>query len=95
MAKFLYCVKCMKTVKNVFDHICLLCVMCIKCRSIHDDESDGRFAKCSFCDVMFYSETCLRNHFCHKLNIHDECGECQMSCCQVFKYCTNCCEIVK
>ena len=48
-----------------------------------------------FCDIIFYSEICLRNNFCRKLNVHDECGECQMSCWQVFKYCSNCCEIVK
>ena len=72
-AKVDYCVKCMKMVKNVFDHICLLRVMCIKCHSIHNDESDGRSVKCSLYDIIFYSEICLRNHFCHKLNVNVKC----------------------
>ena len=57
----------MKKLIIVFDHICL-------CVSIHSDESDGRSVKCSFC-YIFYSEICLRNHFCRKLNVHDGCEE--------------------
>ena len=47
------------------------------------------------CDVVFYREDCLRNHFNHMLTIHDKRGEHQKSCCQFFKYCSECYSVVK
>ena len=40
---------------------CLLLVMCIKCYCIHDNCESGVSVKCSLCDVVFYSEICMRN----------------------------------
>ena len=85
----------MECFKSAFDHICLLPVRCIKCYCIHDDESDGRSAKCPLCDIIFYSKICWRDHFSHMLTIRSERGEHQKSCRQVFKYCDGCYGIVK
>ena len=88
-----YCCKCMKRYRSVFDYVCLLPVMCIKCYSVHDNEPDGRSAKCSLCDVVFYREDCLRNHFNHMLTVCNK-REDQKSC-QFLKYCSECYSAVK
>ena len=78
----------MKCFKSAFNHISLLPVIVyIMMKRIEGLQS-------VLC-VTFYSDICLRNHLSHKLTICDERGECQISCCQVFKYCGNCYGIVK
>ena len=70
--------------------------MCIKCYSFHEVEKNlNNYSKCPCCDVIFYSELCLIKHYSNKLNFYDVKGKVSKTPCQIFKYCCECCSIVK
>ena len=89
-----FCKKYMKTVKDKLNHICLTESLCIKCYSncASSDFSRNNSSKCPLCDIYFYNQTCLSEHYRKK---HPSPQGNKLSTCQLFKYCNDCNSIVR
>ena len=94
--KMIFCKKCMNVIKGQLNHICLTETLCIKCYSScksHNSTSNTCF-ECPMCDIYFYNQTCLSEHY-HKKHSAPGGGGTKLSTCQLFKYCNDCNSIVR
>ena len=89
-----FCKKCRNITKDNLNHVCLTESLCIKCYSSCKSNRFTRntCSKCPFCDIYFYDQTCLSEHY-HKK--HPTLQGNKLSTCQLFEYCNDCNSIVR
>ena len=90
-----FCKKCMSIVKDNLNHVCLTESLCIKCYSSSCKSKRSTRDTCSkysLCDIYFYYQTCLSEHYNKKYPTPQ--GD-RLSTCQLFKYCNDCNSIIR
>ena len=76
--------KCMNTTKDNLNHICLMESLCIKCYFSCKSctSTPNTCSKCPLCDIYFYNQTCLLEHYQKK---HPTLQGNKLSTCQILQ----------
>ena len=90
-----YCSKCFRVKHDVLNHLCRYEYFCHKCLCCHRKIKSNKKKKavCPLCNVYFFNEVCLKNHYL-KIQQYGMERE-KLSACQIFFYCKDCESIVR